>query len=145
MPPSPAPRDELDRAYRATSYRVGSTLILRVGERNAVLDHLLADRGLDEWAYITAQNPRSVVLSPRENRARTEALLADVARYPVMLGEAVPDSGEWPPEASVLVLGIPREDALRFARRMEQNAILCGRRGGVAELVWVDDHPAAPT
>lgn len=144
MPPSPAGRERLDAAYRATSYRVGQKLLLRVGEGNAVLDLLLANRELDEWAYLTAYNPRSVQLSPEENSARQKTLLARLAGYPLMLGEAVADSGEWAPEASVLVLGIRRAHAISLAREMEQNAILCGRRGGPAELAWTDDGDAAP-
>lgn len=134
MPPSRA-RPDLDAAYRATSYRVGSDLALRVGETSPALDELLARRDLVEWAYLTAHNPGSVALSPGENRARQSELLGRVAGYPLLLGEAVGDDGTWR-EASVLVLGIRREDALRLARAFGQNAILCGTRGGVAELVW---------
>lgn len=137
MPPSRA-TPELDAAYRATSYRVGGKLVLRVGERSPVLDHLLANRGLEEWVYLTAHNPASVELPPEENRARQKELVRRLAGYPCMLGEAVPDDPSWPPEASVLVLGIPRADALALAREFGQNAILCGTRGGVAQILWVD-------
>ena len=136
MRPSRAGREELERAYRATTYRVGARLALRVGEPNAVLDLLLSERGLDEWAYLTAHNPASVVLAPGENRARQEALLGRVAGYPLLLGEAVADAGDWPPEPSALVLGIRREDALALAREFGQSAILCGRRGGAPALAW---------
>lgn len=134
MPPSRA-RPEIEAAYRATSYRVGSDLVLRVGETSPALDELLARRDLGEWAYLTAHNPGSVALSDEENRARQSELLRRVAGYPVLLGEAVGDDGTWR-EASVLVLGIRPENALELAREFGQNAIICGTRGGVAELVW---------
>lgn len=137
MPPSPASREALDAAYRATTYRAGK-LAVRIGEPAPALDLLLADRGLDEWAYLTAHNPGSVALAPEENRARQKRLLARVAGHPVLLGEAVADdAGDWAAEPSVLVLGIRREDALSLAREFGQNAIVCGQRGGAAELVWV--------
>lgn len=125
----------MEQAYRATSYRVGGKLVLRVGERSPVLDILLSDRGLSEWAYLTAHNPASVRLSPEENRARQKDLLRRVADHPILLGEAVAEDGSWS-EASVLVLGIPREEALGLAREFGQNAILWGTLRGPAELLW---------
>lgn len=139
MPPSPAEHDTLERAYRATTYRAGSDLALRVGQPSAALDGLLRERGLDEWAYVTAHNPASERLSAEENTARQKRLLARLAGYPLLLGEAVADAGDWPPEASVLVLGIRREDAVSLARGFGQRAILAGRRGGSAQLVWVPE------
>ncbi|GIS62390.1 MAG: hypothetical protein CM1200mP2_46150 [Planctomycetaceae bacterium] len=42
---------------------------------------------------------------------------------------------DWEPEISLLVLGIERDDAVAIGRRFDQVAIVCGRTGGVAELV----------
>lgn len=134
MPTSRA-TPELEAAYRATSYRAGSKLELRVGEPNAALDELLAERGLLAWAYLTAFNPGSVALPAEENRARQTQLLRRLEGYQLLPGEAVGDDGTWE-EASVLVLGIGREDALSVAREFGQHAILCGTRGAPAELAW---------
>ena len=134
MPTSRA-TPEIEAAYLAASYRVGGKLVLRVGEPSRVLDHLLANRGLDEWAYLTAHNPRSRQLTQEENAARQRELLARLAGRRLLLGHAEAPDGAWR-EASVLVLGMARDEALALARSFEQNAFLAGRRGGVAELVW---------
>ena len=53
-------------------------------------------------------------------------------------GEGRADDGDWPPEPSLLVLGISEADAVSLARELEQHAIVSGSRGGEARLVWVD-------
>ena len=50
-------------------------------------------------------------------------------------GQGVPDAADWEPEISLLVLGIGREQAVAIGRDFGQLAIVCGRPGGVAELV----------
>jgi hypothetical protein len=51
-------------------------------------------------------------------------------------GEGVDPAGDWPAEASVLILDIERDEALKLGRLWEQNAIVCGERGGVPQLLW---------
>jgi hypothetical protein len=53
-------------------------------------------------------------------------------------GEGIGDDGVWPPERSVLVLGIEREAALQLGRRFGQRAIVCGDLGGLATLALCD-------
>lgn len=129
-------RAALHKAYRATHYRVGGSFTLRVGERSEELDRLLAERGLTEWAYLTAHNPGSVPLSAAKNRARQAALLARLAGRPIILGEAIAPDGDWEPEPSVLVLGLARDEAIEIARAFGQNAILAGGRSEPVQLVW---------
>lgn len=139
-----AERARLERAYRATTYRVGS-LALRVDTPTPpALDALLEGRGLDEYAYLTAVNPRSRPLPDAENRRRMAALRAalDEDGWVYLLGEAVADAALWPPEPSLLVLGLPAARAVELARAFEQNALVVGRRGGAARLVFVDDVEA---
>lgn len=141
MPPSPAERErrreELDRAYRATSYCAGK-LTLRVGETSRVLDTLLRNRGVAEWAYLTACDPGSVPLPRAQNEARQRVLLERLRGRTVLVGEASADDGSHPPEPSFLVLGIPRAEAMTLARAFGQNAILAGAIGKPAELVWTE-------
>lgn len=128
--------ERLDRAYRATSYRVGK-LALRIGEPHPWLDLLLANRGLEHYAYVTAVNPGSVPLSAQDNARRMRALADDLAGFVTLRGSAVADDGAWEPEPSLLVLGISPGDAMDVGRRHGQNAVLVGRRGGAPELVWL--------
>lgn len=149
-------RDErLEAAYRATRYvatrpaRDGGSesVCIRIGMPCAALDVWLDDAQVAEWAFVTACNPRSRVLSPEENRVRMAALVVDlgVIGWPMVHGLGEPEPAEasqanWTAEPSVLVLGLSRAVALELAERYEQNAFVYGRRGGVAELVWTSHH-----
>ena len=56
------------------------------------------------------------------------------AGYACVLGEGRDPRGEWPAEASVLVLGISRREAEILGRSYEQNAIVFIERGQAPEL-----------
>jgi len=131
----------LEAAYRAADYRVDGphgSFVLRIGEPCADADRLLATHGQTEWAYVTACNPRSVCLPDEENAPRTaelEVALRD-GGWPHHRGISVGRNGGWA-EASFLVLGIPEGEAVALGRRFGQNAIVAGRAGEPARLVWV--------
>jgi len=132
-----------EAAYRATRYEVddgGVRFAIRIDAPCAALDALLAARGVEEWAYLTAWNPggqRAAEAANRAAQARLEAELAAAGR-PFLRGASVADAGDWPPEPSLLVLGMPRAEALALAARYGQEAIVAGRRGGVAELLFCE-------
>lgn len=128
----------LHAAYTAALYHVFADppFVLRVGEPSAELDRLLMLHAADTWAFVTACNPGSVVLPVEVNAERMEQLrevLTDFTTYP---GESSDAGGGWA-EASLLVAGISRSEAVEVATAFEQAAILAGVRGGPAELVWV--------
>lgn len=133
---------KLNALYSATTYRVfvpaGPPIDVRVGARSSELDLLLTRQGAATWAFITACNPGSQPVPAADNEARhaelLSALKASGRRYLTAVG--IPNSGEWEPEASAIVLDIATEDAIALARRFGQNAIVAGRRGGEAELVY---------
>jgi hypothetical protein len=54
--------------------------------------------------------------------------------YLFLHGTSGSDAGDWPEEASFLVLGIARREADRLRRRFGQDAFVTGRRGGRARL-----------
>lgn len=128
-------------AYLATTYRIDAPegpIALRVGERSGALDRLLKRRSLRSWAFITACNPHSRRLPDWRNLARQRRLLALACRlgFGVLPGAGVGDGRGWPPEPSLLVLGISRARARRLGRQFDQNAIVAGRCGRAPELVW---------
>ena len=140
----------LDTAYRKTSYFADTPagrLRIRIGEAHAVLDTLVAARGHRQWAYVTAHNPASVRLTADENRTRHTRLEADVrARgYEVFPGEGVGDDGEWPAEASLLILGIARDEATALGHAHAQRAVVWGDVGEPALLLVCSQHPAEPS
>lgn len=145
-------KNRLIAAYVATTYRaqlpVGE-VSLRVGDCSPVLDDWLRVGEYENWAYLTAANPRSQRLPDAENKALMQALaqalkeLAVAAERPAksplqwFSGAASSDAADWPDEPSFLVVGLAREVAISLAARFEQNALLVGCTDGVAELVWV--------
>jgi hypothetical protein len=123
--------------YESTRYKVslpGGTLVLRPGQHCAELDALL-DPQEPRWAFITAWNPGSRKLSRRANEKRQAALVRELGRYKLYPGKGIGEDERWPPEMSVLVLGIPLKEALERGRAWGQNAILAGSRGEPARLV----------
>lgn len=126
-------------AFLATTYRADlpeGPLDLRIHQRHERLDALLANRGQEVWAFLTAWNPGSAVFSRSENDARNVDLRRRLEELglPIYPGRGVPDVGTWTPEESYLVLGLPREEALALGRQFGQLAVVIGRMGGQAEL-----------
>lgn len=141
------PDPALDAAYRATAYEVdvpaGARIVIRIGRHAPALDALLAASGANAWAFITAENPRSTPLDRAANaarRARLEAVLA-ARGLRFLRGTGRGDDPGWPPEESLLVLGIGEADAVALARQFDQHAIVVGTRGTAARLAWVDPTP----
>ena len=134
---------QLEAAYRATSYRLfgcpTGDFVIRCGRRSSQLDRLLERHAAAEWAFVTACNPRSRRLDDQENAARMERLEATLleAGYCSLPGAGEANDNSWPPEPSLLVLGIAETEALALAATFDQHAILVGRRGKPARLVWI--------
>jgi hypothetical protein len=132
----------LDGAYRSTTYRIqapGAGIDLSIDRRSRALDTLLAQRGVRTWAFLSACNPRSVPAPPRVNRrqaARLRRLLAARGWY-WLEAAGIPRDRRLAPEPSVWIAGISLRDARRLAAHFGQNALLAGRRGRPARLVWL--------
>ncbi len=146
----PPELERLAKAYAATRYVIrphpctgGVEQILRAGALHPALDAMLAARGYPGWAFLTAWNPGSQRRSHEENRRAQERLEAQLLaggwRVVPALGEA--DDGSWC-EQSLFVPGLPREEAGRFGRAYGQVAVLVGRTGGRAELLFCEEAPS---
>jgi hypothetical protein len=132
---------ELHTAYLRTTYWVEARpapIALRVGERSRALDRVLAQHRGRQWAFVTAWNPQSQPVASWRNVARDAQLRHRLARagyrWLPALGEG--DDPDWTPEPSVLVLGMSAPDAARLGRRFGQNAVVIGKLGGRATLLW---------
>ena len=103
-------------------------------------------QGHTSWAYVTAHNPRSVPLPSEENRARHRRLEAEVrARgFAAFVGQSVGDDGTWPPETSLLILGISRSEAVALGFTHGQRAVVWGALGEPARLLFCPESPAVP-
>lgn len=133
----PATKHPLESAFLATDYEVdgpSGRFVIRIGE---LCDAIPAGT----WAYITACNPRSRRLPDDENDRRMRQLEAELRAkgFQFWRGQSRARDLSWPPEASLLVLDISREQAIRLGQRLDQWAIVFGKRGHRAELVWILD------
>ncbi|PYS89087.1 MAG: hypothetical protein DMF64_18500 [Acidobacteria bacterium] len=138
-----SPLPKLEDTYINTSYwveEIGRPFKIRVGKSNPQLEHLLTMYGATSWAYITASNPRSTLLTYEENgRRHTELLqVAQNLGCRTLSGHGTGDDGIWLPEKSLLILGIDREEARELGRQFGQNAIIFGERGGSPELLMLN-------
>ena len=131
----------LHAAYLQTTYWVEARpapIALRIGERSRALDRVLALHGTRCWAFVTAWNPESRVLARWRNVARDARLRRALAnggyRWLPALGEG--DDPGWTPEPSVLVLGMSVPSAAKLGRLLKQNAVVTGKLGERAMLVW---------
>ena len=132
---------ELEAAYRHTTYRTAmgdGSYAIRIGRPHLALDTALRATRATRWACITAYNPQSALRSAGENERQHAALertlhVRGIRWYPM---ESTADKGDWPPEPGVLALGIGRGRAESLGRDFGQAAIVWGRVGGKAELVW---------
>ena len=137
---------ELVEAYGATTFASklpDGEIGIRIGQRHPRLDALLKEQGASTWAYITASNPGSVNLPPDKNDKHNAELVRhlELKGYRFFLGEGRPDEPGWDPEASVLVIGIEHEAAIRLGQGLGQNAIVIGQYEGMAELAWLTLEP----
>ena len=132
---------ELLAAYRGTDYVVlgEPELVLRIGELSPELDELLDAEGAASAAFITAANPRGERREPWYNEVANAALVKtqSEAGFRCFEGEGRAPDRKWV-ERSVLVVGIPRTDAVIVGRAFEQNAIVFAERGRAPELVVLD-------
>lgn len=132
---------ELHAAYLRTTYWVEARpapIALRIGERSRALDRVLAQHRVRSWGFVTAWNPKSQLLASWRNVARDAQLRRVLARagyrWLSALGEG--DDPGWTPEPSMLVLGMSAPHAVKLGRRLRQNAVVIGKLGGRATLVW---------
>src|SRR4029077_14063585 len=139
---SASSKESLRTAYEATDYWVddapGGAFHFRIGERSAQIDGLLAEIGFGDWVYITACNPMSRPLSDEANAGRMIQLETRLRALPCVAyhGRGVGTIGKWPPEPSLLALGLREDQGLELGREFSQAAIVVGSRGEQARLVW---------
>ncbi|GDX53493.1 hypothetical protein LBMAG27_25400 [Bacteroidota bacterium] len=128
--------NDLILAYTNTKFHVFiPAIIIEIGKRNEDLDSLIKGDEQVEWAYLTAYNPYSKELTDKENLKRQSQLLSKISDYKFYEGEGVGEDPTWKPERSILIVGIPKNEAISSGREFEQNAIVYGKINEVPELI----------
>ncbi|MSQ69901.1 MAG: DUF3293 domain-containing protein [Betaproteobacteria bacterium] len=130
---------ELYAAYRATDYVALSSppLTLSIDQTCPALDLLLALSGKQAAAFITAWNPHGQARTQEQNDRAHRALLDELRQRgcAVIEGEGRGRSRVWPPERSVLAVGIDQAGAEEVGRQFRQNAVVIHEVGGVSWLL----------
>lgn len=126
-------------AYRATHYRVIDQVpfALEIGRPNQLLRRLYKKYDLHSAAFLTAWNPFSRPTSEADNRTAQASLESALSQnsLPVIAGEGVDPTGEWPGEPSVLALGLALEAASNLGVRYLQNAIVWADQDANPQLI----------
>lgn len=134
------------QAYFSARYRIflpDGVLTLQIGEREPRLASLLAGRG-EGAAFITAYNPFGEIRDETENlrhHSRLAARLRAVAEASIR-GEGVDPANVWPPEPSILAIGLQKSAAMTIGREFGQDAIVWIERD-VPELLLLRRVEAA--
>ena len=127
---------ELIAAYLTTKYIVfHPALTIYIDKICAELNELLIQEDAREWAYITSVNPNSAIASDEKNQQLLPALKESVKDYKFYEGHGVGTDPAWQPEKSMLIIGIPIEEAIRIGNYYKQNAIVAGTLNNPAELI----------
>lgn len=134
-------------AYHATRYQILAQppINLRIGQASPELDAWLDRQGARHAAFLTAWNPRSQLLSPRQNALRQTQLERQLSDQDLPYAPAlgVPDQPGWTAETSVVISAIDRPHAEQLAEAFEQYGWLWLTAGEPVELVlthWATAH-----
>jgi hypothetical protein len=125
LPPS------LVQAYRDTDYWCAGLddcgpVSLRIDQPQPALSTVFALFRCECAAFITACNPLGQAISDAENKLRQQRLFDELKQkgYTGLRAEGRPLRPGWRPEASLLIPGMPLEEACETGNRYQQNAIV---------------------
>ncbi len=127
------------QAYLETEYRVHGQpgFALRIDQVSAELLRVQHEHGADCSAFLSACNPFSRPCTLEENAARCAALTQQIRRRgrEFLPGVGQHPSNDWPGEESVLVLGLPLDEAKTLASDFEQNGFVWSGSDAVPRLI----------
>jgi hypothetical protein len=128
-------------AYKNTKYIVFEpTLIIEIGKLNQEIDDIIINHNSNEWAFITAYNPYSRVLTEEENKVLHNKLKELTEKYVTFEGHGVGQDPTWKPELSLFIIGISKGDASKIGKEFEQNAIVYGEVNNPPELLILNEE-----
>lgn len=111
-------------------------LPVRVGERHRAMEHALRQVRATQGCLLTAFNPASRRLAPRQNAARNRRLRKVLAGQGWRWLRGVSDGEGWPPEPGFWVLQMSPAAGRVLGRRFGQAAVLWGGIGQAPKLIW---------
>jgi hypothetical protein len=133
--------NSLIEAYKNTKYIVFEpTLIIEIGKLNQEIEDIIINHNSNSWAFITAYNPFSRILTNDENRLRHDELKELTKDYITFEGHGVGENPTWEPELSLLIIGISKDDASKIGKEFEQNAIVYGLINETPQLLILNQE-----
>jgi len=95
-------------------------------------------RRIPRWVFITAHNPKSVMLSERENSVLDKKLKSFLIgkKFKFVRGDAIPRSADWTIEKGFFVFNISKAVAKKICQRFNQNAILYSGTLDRPHIIW---------
>lgn len=120
---------ETIEAYRSTRYDVidgDNTISLRIGELNIPLSNLCRRFNVQSSVFVTAWNPFGKFLTDEENEQANNELRKQLIDQGLnfLEGAGIGTDTDWPPELSLLVLGVSENQATELCRLYSQNAVV---------------------
>jgi hypothetical protein len=130
----------LQYAYLNTDYHVDAPdapFKLNIGCYSPELDQLHQKFGVSTSLYITAWNAFSDLLADEENNAKQQTLVADITDlgFDIITGRGIAQSGDWPPEESIIVLGCDESTAITLSQKYQQNAVVFSDENAIPRLI----------
>gem|GEM_PF-3366102 len=112
--------------------------VIKIGENSRGADALLTEYDVREICVLTADNPRSRLLTEEDNREALVGMRRMLERegYEFLSGVNQDPKGGFPDEDSVWVLGMDAFSGKKYGKQFEQNAFVYYRKGGLARLEW---------
>jgi hypothetical protein len=133
--------NSLIEAYKNTKYIVFEpNLIIEIGKLNQEIEDIIINHNSNSWAFITAYNPFSRILTNDENRLRHDELKELTKDYITFEGHGVGENPTWEPELSLLIIGISKDDASKIGKEFEQNAIVYGLINETPQLLILNQE-----
>jgi hypothetical protein len=130
----------LQYAYLNTDYQVdapGAPFKLNIGCYSPELDQLHQKFGVSTSLYITAWNPFSDLLTDEENNAKQQMLVSDITDFgfDMITGRGIAQSGDWPSEESIIVLGCDEGTAITLSQKYQQNVVVFSDEKAIPGLI----------
>ena len=130
---------DLINAFLNTNYHVedANPFILRVGEKSQELKQLFKRYNHDSAVFLTAWNPFSELTDQNENLLRQVELESDIKNldHPYLPGYGKDENGVWPPEPSIMILGMALETAKLLGKKYRQNALIWSTDDAIPQLI----------
>ncbi len=119
----------LYKAYQQAVYVVvykGLEKQIKVAVHSIWLDELLTEFDVKNAVFITAFNPKSIILSDEENRINNLSLKNQIKQsgYQYLNGYSTNQTRSWPKEEFFLVFDVNLEKAQELTKLFNQNAYL---------------------